>query len=136
MKASIKLNVRAKEKLASVVKGKEGQSSVSIEVTLLDANDNNPVFVPNNLYEFMVSSDAKIGDVVGVVKAVDPDLGRNGVVFYDIQRSASNSRYVLNKTFNKCLCNTFLILIIFKIYMNFIKTHISFVVLLEINSFN
>lgn len=91
--SSIKLNVSAREKLPSVVKNKEGQSSVSIEVTLLDANDNNPTFVPNNLYEFMVSSEAKIGEAVGVVKAVDPDLGRNGVVFYDIQRSGNGSRY-------------------------------------------
>lgn len=91
--SSIKLNVSAKEKLPSVVKNKDGQSTVSIEVTLLDANDNNPTFVPNNLYEFMVSSDVKMGEVVGQVKAVDPDLGRNGAVLYDIQRTGNGSRY-------------------------------------------
>jgi len=41
---------------------------VNVTVTLLDANDNNPTFVPSNLYEFSVRSDANIGDIVGKVK--------------------------------------------------------------------
>ncbi|XP_014359554.2 cadherin-89D isoform X1 [Papilio machaon] len=64
-------------------------SFVTVEVTLLDANDNNPVFVPNNLYEFTVKSNAKIGTFIGNVKAVDPDLGRNGIVSYDLQRTSN-----------------------------------------------
>lgn len=92
------LNVTAKEKTPSVVPAKDdfpGMSSVAIVVTLLDANDNNPTFVPNNLYEFMISSDSKIGDIVGTVKAVDPDLGRNGIVLYDVQKTGNSSRYVI-----------------------------------------
>ncbi|XP_072949863.1 cadherin-89D isoform X2 [Epargyreus clarus] len=64
-------------------------SFVTVEVTLLDANDNNPVFVPSNLYEFTVKSNAKIGTYIGKVKAVDPDLGRNGMVLYDLQRTSN-----------------------------------------------
>ncbi|CAG4966971.1 unnamed protein product [Parnassius apollo] len=64
-------------------------SFVTVDVTLLDANDNNPVFVPSNLYEFTVKSNAKIGTYIGSVKAVDPDLGKNGVVFYDLQRTSN-----------------------------------------------
>lgn len=64
-------------------------SFVTVEVTLLDANDNNPVFVPSNLYEFSIKTNAKIGSYIGKVKAVDPDLGRNGVVFYDLQRTSN-----------------------------------------------
>lgn len=89
------MKVTAKEKTPSVVPTKEGYpglSSVAIEVTLLDANDNNPTFLPNNLYELMVSSDVKLGDVVGTVKAVDPDLGRNGIVLYDVQKTGNTSR--------------------------------------------
>lgn len=64
-------------------------SYVNVEVTLLDANDNNPVFVPNNLYEFSIKSNAKVGTPIGRVKAVDPDLGRNGIVLYDLQRTSN-----------------------------------------------
>lgn len=64
-------------------------SFVNVEVTLLDANDNNPVFVPSNLYEFAVKSNAAVGSFIGKVKAVDPDLGRNGMVLYDLQRTSN-----------------------------------------------
>ncbi|CAH0583302.1 unnamed protein product [Chrysodeixis includens] len=64
-------------------------SYVNVEVTLLDANDNNPVFVPSNLYEFSIKSNAKIGTLIGKVKATDPDLGRNGMVLYDLQRTSN-----------------------------------------------
>ncbi|KAM3959946.1 LOW QUALITY PROTEIN: cadherin 89D [Aphomia sociella] len=64
-------------------------SFVTVEVTLLDANDNNPVFVPSNLYEFNIKANSKIGTFIGKVKAVDPDLGRNGMVYYDLQRTSN-----------------------------------------------
>ncbi|XP_052739756.1 cadherin-89D isoform X1 [Bicyclus anynana] len=64
-------------------------SFVTVEVTLLDANDNNPVFIPSNLYEFSVRFDAEIGTEIGKIKAVDPDLGRNGIVLYDLQRTSN-----------------------------------------------
>lgn len=64
-------------------------SFVNVEVTLLDANDNNPSFVPSNLYEFTVKSNAKVGSYIGKLKAIDPDLGRNGMVFYDLQRTSN-----------------------------------------------
>ncbi|XP_045496729.1 cadherin-89D isoform X1 [Colias croceus] len=64
-------------------------SFVTVEVTLLDANDNNPIFIPSNLYEFSVKSNAKIGTEIGTVNAVDHDLGRNGIVLYDLQRTSN-----------------------------------------------
>lgn len=64
-------------------------SYVNVEVTLLDANDNNPAFIPSNLYEFIIKSNAKVGALIGRVKAVDPDLGRNGMVLYDLQRTSN-----------------------------------------------
>ena len=39
----------------------------SIKLTLLDANDNNPVFVPGNQYEFTIFDDSTIGQLVGTV---------------------------------------------------------------------
>ncbi|GBP73817.1 Cadherin-89D [Eumeta japonica] len=64
-------------------------SFVTVEVTLLDANDNNPIFVPSNLYEFFIKSNTKVGTYIGKVKAIDPDLGRNGMVLYDLQRTSN-----------------------------------------------
>ncbi|CAH0723464.1 unnamed protein product, partial [Brenthis ino] len=64
-------------------------SFVTVEVTLLDANDNNPVFIPSNLYEFTVRYDTPINSEIGKVEAVDPDLGRNGLVLYDLQRTSN-----------------------------------------------
>lgn len=74
------MKVHAKEKMPSMVTNKIGSSSVNVEVTLLDANDNNPTFLPNNLYNFMTTTDARKRDTIGKVRAVDPDLGRNGLV--------------------------------------------------------
>lgn len=56
------MKVHAKEKVPSVVTNEAG-SSVNIEVTLLDANDNNPTFIPTNLYDFVITTKVKKGDV-------------------------------------------------------------------------
>ena len=66
-------------------------SFVTVEVTLLDANDNNPIFMPSNLSEFTVNYNAEISTEIGKVEAVDPDLGRNGMVLYDLQRTSNLS---------------------------------------------
>lgn len=98
-RANIKMKVYAKEKVPSVIRSrKSSTSSVGIEVTLLDANDNNPTFIPNNVYEFIISSDAKKGDLVGQIHAIDPDLGRNGQVVYSIQKNNNHAPFKINKT--------------------------------------
>ncbi|KAL1115659.1 hypothetical protein AAG570_005949, partial [Ranatra chinensis] len=84
-KPTLTMRVYAREKMPSAVSS-SSDSFVIVEVTLLDANDNNPVFVPNNLYEFVVSSRASVGHLIGKVEAVDPDLGRNGMVLYELKR--------------------------------------------------
>ncbi|XP_022919668.1 cadherin-89D isoform X2 [Onthophagus taurus] len=86
----IKMRVFAKEKVPSVIPNSSSPSSVLVEITLLDANDNNPTFIPNNIYEFNVTNDAKIGDNVGQIHAIDPDLGRNGMVIYSIQKGTTS----------------------------------------------
>lgn len=40
---------------------------MAVEVTLLDANDNNPVFFPSNIYEFTITADKPIGTIIGKV---------------------------------------------------------------------
>ncbi|CAK9808610.1 Cad89D [Anthophora quadrimaculata] len=66
-------------------------SSVDVEVTLLDANDNNPIFVPGNLYELVAKTDYKVGTVLGQVHAVDDDLGPNGMVRYKLQKPGNST---------------------------------------------
>ncbi|XP_044003046.1 cadherin-89D isoform X2 [Aphidius gifuensis] len=90
----LKMFVYAVEKKKSVVQKINGKSSVEVEVTLLDANDNNPIFLPTNIYEFTTKSHVKIGTVIGQVHAVDNDLGKNGVVRYGLQKTSGNSSYV------------------------------------------
>lgn len=90
------MRVYAKEKTPSVITDIVGASSVGVEITLLDANDNNPTFIPNNVYDFHVFSDSDKGDSVGQVHAIDPDLGRNGFVVYSLQKTG-------NKTENKTI---------------------------------
>lgn len=90
----LKMKVYAVEHNPSVVAtGNAGAkpSSVDVEVTLLDANDNNPIFVPGNLYELVARSDAKIGTVLGQVHAVDDDLGPNGQVRYRLQKPGNST---------------------------------------------
>ncbi|KAM0727270.1 Cadherin-89D [Formica fusca] len=89
----LKMKVHAVEHRPSVVATGEtfGKSSVDVEITLLDANDNNPIFVPGNLYELVARSDAKIGTVLGQVHAVDDDLGPNGSVRYQLQKPGNST---------------------------------------------
>lgn len=102
------MKVYAKEKVSSVIPN-AGESSVNIQVTLLDANDNNPTFVPTNLYDFVVTTQAAKGDIgnllavnecilkvindtlVGQIHAIDPDLGMNGLVIYSLQKTSNNT---------------------------------------------
>lgn len=85
------MRVYAKEKVPTVVTNTIGVSSVAVEITLLDANDNNPTFIPNNIYEFNVTTDTRVGDPVGQIHAIDPDLARNGMVIYTIKDAANTS---------------------------------------------
>ncbi|XP_057327714.1 cadherin-89D isoform X4 [Microplitis mediator] len=101
----IRMKVYAVEKKKnSVVVGGSGgveklnSSAVFVQVSILDANDNNPIFVPTNIYEFMTRTNAKVGTVLGKVHAVDSDLGRNGVVRYGIQQTGNSTTTIITST--------------------------------------
>ncbi|XP_033362099.1 cadherin-89D isoform X2 [Bombus vosnesenskii] len=91
----LRMKVVAIERKPSVVlrngSRKMDGSSVDVEVTLLDANDNNPIFVPGNLYELVAKTDYKVGTVLGQVYAVDDDLGPNGMVRYRLQKPGNST---------------------------------------------
>ncbi|UYV72312.1 hypothetical protein LAZ67_9002575 [Cordylochernes scorpioides] len=86
-KDTIVLKVRAVERKPNVKPG-TAEGSTTVEVHLLDANDNNPRFVPGNVYHFAATEIDLPGTVVGTVKAVDPDLGLNGLVTYSLQNDS------------------------------------------------
>ncbi|KAG8453727.1 hypothetical protein GDO86_000378 [Hymenochirus boettgeri] len=54
---------------------------VLVKVTVEDVNDNSPVFI-NLPYYAMVQIDAKVGDIIRHVSAVDKDIENNGEVHY------------------------------------------------------
>ena len=70
--------IKILENQDSVVSGdlsdlNENASCAAIQLTLLDANDNNPVFFPSNQYHFSVRQDAEPGMRIG--KVCDIDIG-------------------------------------------------------------
>ena len=61
----------------------ESISSI-LTVTILDMNDNPPEFTQTE-YRFEIAEDADVSDLVGEVRASDPDKGQNGTVSYSIE---------------------------------------------------
>ena len=88
IKSSYNLQVTATDNNAvtGVTRQHEAQqksTSVLAKISLLDVNDNKPVFDKTS-YEGVVPENVPLGFVVGQVKAVDPDEGLNGKIDYEI----------------------------------------------------
>ena len=60
-------------------------SSLHFSITVLDINDNPPMFITTN---FSVSENQSVGYKVGDIVAQDPDLGENGTVDYLLLHSS------------------------------------------------
>ncbi|XP_036157861.1 cadherin EGF LAG seven-pass G-type receptor 1 isoform X4 [Myotis myotis] len=58
-------------------------ASVDIQVTVLDINDNPPVFERDEL-ELLVEENSPVGSVVARIRAHDPDEGPNAQIMYQI----------------------------------------------------
>lgn len=85
MRPRITMSVQAIEKQEPFGNKNQEASSVQVEVTLLDTNDNTPQFDMGNLYEFKINQNVPIGHVIGYITAKDPDEGRNGMILYELQ---------------------------------------------------
>ena len=72
-------------------------STLTVEVVVLDINDNAPVFT-NDVFVFNVSESQPAGTVVAMVTATDADLGRNAQLTYGISDSSSQSVFSINAT--------------------------------------
>nr|XP_034195560.1 fat-like cadherin-related tumor suppressor homolog isoform X8 [Osmia lignaria] len=70
---------------------------VIVNVTILDINDNCPMFV-NLPYYAVVSVDAQKGDVITKVHAIDMDSGDNGEVRYELKKGHGELFKVCRKT--------------------------------------
>lgn len=68
---------------------------LQVKIRVLDENDNPPVFNQTE-YHTSVHEDAPIGSVVCQVHALDPDLGDNGRVTYEINRRQSDPNHVFS----------------------------------------
>lgn len=83
---TVKLIVEAIEKVKPYNRREStSESTVAVDITLLDSNDNSPIFEMGNLYEFKVDVNASVGFVVGKIKAYDPDDGPNGKITYEMK---------------------------------------------------
>ncbi|KAL2077311.1 hypothetical protein ACEWY4_026815 [Coilia grayii] len=65
--------------------------TVAIHVTVLDANDNAPVF-NQDIYEATLAENAPVDTVVLTVTATDADEGPNGQVTYEFSRLSNKAR--------------------------------------------
>ncbi|XP_040889470.1 cadherin EGF LAG seven-pass G-type receptor 2 [Toxotes jaculatrix] len=59
------------------------KTAVNIQVTILDVNDNPPVFEKDE-FDIMVEENSPIGLVVAHISATDPDEGSNAQIMYQI----------------------------------------------------
>lgn len=59
--------------------------TISVHVTVLDTNDNLPVFT-QQMYEVNLLENSPLGTVIVTVSATDADEGANGEVIYDFNR--------------------------------------------------
>uniref|UniRef100_A0A8B9GNH0 Cadherin domain-containing protein n=1 Tax=Astyanax mexicanus TaxID=7994 RepID=A0A8B9GNH0_ASTMX len=64
--------------------------TVTIHVTVLDANDNAPVFTKSSVYKVSLPENSPLGTLVATVSATDADEGVNGEVVYEFSHVSEN----------------------------------------------
>ena len=68
-------------------------TSTTVSISVIDVNDNPPVFSTNQMYEFRVSEDAPIEATVGNLEATDDDSGDFGAITYSIQAGDEGNHF-------------------------------------------
>ncbi|XP_042338643.1 protocadherin gamma-A3-like, partial [Plectropomus leopardus] len=73
--------------------------TVNIDITVLDANDNSPVF-NQSVYKATVTENAAKGTYIITVNATDADSGSYGLIYYSISKmqGSIDSIFEINKT--------------------------------------
>ncbi|KAH8282937.1 hypothetical protein KR054_010997, partial [Drosophila jambulina] len=77
------------------------QTSVTVRLRILDANDNAPQFVSPNtnggkMASLFISDATRIGEIVAHIVAVDEDSGDNGRINYEITGGNGEGRFRIN----------------------------------------
>ncbi|XP_065068670.1 protocadherin Fat 4-like isoform X2 [Rhopilema esculentum] len=72
-------------------------TTITFNITVIDVNDNGPVFTPA-LIQQPVAEDLAVGSHVITVTAVDPDTGAFDLMNYSIVSNLSSSYFAINKT--------------------------------------
>ena len=70
-------------------------SSVFMEVTILDVNDNAPIFT-QGVFNFAVVENSPVNTVAGLVSATDLDIGINAVISYSIVGGNMDNAWAIN----------------------------------------
>eukprot|EP00112_Aurelia_sp_Birch-Aquarium-sp1_P009383 Seg2065.2 transcript_id=Seg2065.2/GoldUCD/mRNA.D3Y31 product="Cadherin EGF LAG seven-pass G-type receptor 3" protein_id=Seg2065.2/GoldUCD/D3Y31 len=80
-------------------KGKPTALSVTtdIKVTVLDANDNKPIF-QQRLYRFNISENTPAPQIIGHLNATDKDTGTNSALTYKILSGNENNEFTINSS--------------------------------------
>ena len=76
-----------------------GSASATVNVFVIDANDNDPVFT-RDVYQFTIEENLEKGALVGVVSATDRDLDANAALRYNLL--PANSSFQLNSLTGTC----------------------------------
>lgn len=71
----------------------QGSAAVTVNVFVMDANDNDPLFT-RDIYQFTIEENLDKGSLVGTVSATDKDLDANAALRYTLH--PSNSSFQLN----------------------------------------
>lgn len=70
-------------------------SQASVNITVIDSNDNAPVFSEIS-YSAEINEDCNVGDVVAQVTATDLDTNLNGKILYSIERGDKHQQFIIN----------------------------------------
>ena len=79
-------------------------SSVDVTITVIDLNDNSPVFSPN-IYTDEVLEHSSIGTPVSTVSATDADSGINGEIRYSITAGNAQNSFAIDDTSGEVTVN-------------------------------
>ena len=72
-------------------------TTITFNITVIDANDNGPVFNPS-LIQQTVPEDLPVGSPVATVTAIDADSGAFGIISYSIISNLTKSFFAINAT--------------------------------------
>lgn len=88
--ATHKFQVTARQ--IGLVSSRSISSPISINVTLLDLNDNPPIIMNSSLVPVQVAADNQPSRIVTTIKALDKDLPENSKMYFSIHHVSNNGK--------------------------------------------